>query len=114
MIYYLMNDGCVMRDSDKAVIPPNEKNPDWVQYQRDVQRGATVLPFDYTAEEARQAESENQRQAETARVELVEIDIRSIRAIREYIAAQPDAPEVLKQRETEALAARSKVTRGKA
>ena len=38
---------------------------------------------------------------------LREIDIASIRSIREYIAAQPDAPQWIKDREVEATTTRS-------
>lgn len=41
-----------------------------------------------------------------AKAKLADIDLRSIRAIREYIAAQTDAPKVLKDREAEAVQAR--------
>lgn len=40
---------------------------------------------------------------------LTEIDIASVRSIREYIAAQPDAPKALKDKETEAIAERVKL-----
>lgn len=44
-----------------------------------------------------------------AKAKLAEIDLRSIRAIREYLAAKPDAPQVLKDREAEAVAERAKL-----
>lgn len=44
-----------------------------------------------------------------AKAKLAEIDLRSIRAIREYIAKQPDAPQMLKDREAEAAAERVKL-----
>lgn len=40
---------------------------------------------------------------------LLEIDRKSIRAIREYIASKPDAPAVLKTHESEAAAERGKL-----
>lgn len=40
---------------------------------------------------------------------LQEIDIKSIRAIREYIAAKADAPQFVKDHETAARAERAKI-----
>lgn len=44
-----------------------------------------------------------------AKAELVAIDLASIRSIREYLAAKPDAPQHLKDRETAAIAARARI-----
>ncbi|MBL8518181.1 MAG: hypothetical protein JNM76_14565 [Betaproteobacteria bacterium] len=44
-----------------------------------------------------------------ARQKLVEIDLSSVRALREYLAARPDAPQALKDREAEAAAERAKL-----
>lgn len=107
--YKLMNDGSVMRDSDLAMIPPNEENADWRQYLADVKAGATVEPFDYPAEDARQAAAAEANKADAVKAKLADIDLRSIRAIREYLAAKPDAPQVLKDREAEAAVERAKL-----
>ena len=42
-------------------------------------------------------------------VRLAEIDIKSIRAIREYIASKPDAPQFTKDLEAQAQAERAKL-----
>lgn len=55
--------------------------------------------------EAYKTEQENA----IVKAELYEIDQKSIRAIREYIAAQKDAPEYLKQYEAEATEKRAKL-----
>lgn len=47
--------------------------------------------------------------AAEAKAKLADIDLRSIRAIREHIVAQPDAPKVLKDRDAEAAAERAKL-----
>lgn len=39
--------------------------------------------------------------------ELVTLDLGSIRSIREYIAAKPDAPQILRDKEAAAAAARA-------
>lgn len=43
------------------------------------------------------------------KAKLTEIDFASIRALREYIAAKPDAPQILKDREAAAVAERAKL-----
>lgn len=58
------------------------------------------------------AESQAWVDAETsakAKSELAKIDAQSIRAIREYIAAKPDAPQALKNLEGAAVVERVKV-----
>lgn len=54
---------------------------------------------------------EKLKEQENAQIkaELSEIDIKSIRSIREYIAKQADAPEFLKQYEAEAISKRGKL-----
>lgn len=54
---------------------------------------------------AKQAEAENAK----IKAELIEIDQKSIRSIREYIASLKDAPEYLKQYEAEAIEKRAKI-----
>lgn len=43
------------------------------------------------------------------KAKLAEIDFASIRALREYIAAKADAPQILKDREAAAVAERAKL-----
>lgn len=47
--------------------------------------------------------------SDTAKAELVALDLASIRPIREYIASKADAPQILKDREALAIAARARV-----
>ncbi len=68
-----------------------------------------------TAEEeaeaiAQAAADADKRKAAEAMSKLREIDLASIRGIREYLAAQPDAPKIIKERETQAAAERAKLT----
>lgn len=44
------------------------------------------------------------------KAKLLEIDLASIRGLREYIAAKPDAPQILKDKEAEAAVERDKFT----
>lgn len=41
--------------------------------------------------------------------ELAALDLASIRSMREWIAAQPTAPQIVKDREAAAIAARTKL-----
>jgi hypothetical protein len=53
--YKTMSDGRIQRQSDLTSIPPTTANPDYVKYLEDVKNGAEVKPFDYQAEEIRNA-----------------------------------------------------------
>jgi hypothetical protein len=55
--------------------------------------------------DAKQIEAENAK----IKGELYELDIKSIRSIREWIATQVDTPEYLKQYEAEAIEKRGKL-----
>ena len=48
--------------------------------------------------------------AEAAKARLAEIDLKSIRSLREWLAAREDAPEFIKTHEAEAIAERAKLT----
>jgi hypothetical protein len=54
-------------------------------------------------------EKTKEERAREAEAELKSIDLLSIRAMREYIASKADAPQILKDRETSAQAARAKL-----
>lgn len=60
-------------------------------------------PKEPTPEEIKEAENA------AVKAKLAEIDFASIRALREYIAAKPDAPQLLKDREAAAVAERAKL-----
>lgn len=46
---------------------------------------------------------------EAAKAELAALDMKSIRDLRAWVAAQPNAPQTLKDREAQAVAARARV-----
>lgn len=48
-------------------------------------------------------------ETEKAKAALLEIDLASVRALREWVAAQPTAPKVIKDRETAAVLERAKI-----
>ena len=54
------------------------------------------------------AEMEQDRAVADAKALLNEIDLKSIRSIREWIALQPDAPLFVKEYENQAISARAK------
>lgn len=61
------------------------------------------------AGEAWEAQVRAEQAAQAIKDKLAAIDIASVRAIREYIAAKPDAPKELKDREAEAVVERGKL-----
>ena len=77
--------GYIKRDSDKAVIPMNEANADYLQYLEDVKAGAEVTDYDYEAEEARQVAAGIETKAATDREELIQERIRKI-AVNELVS----------------------------
>jgi len=56
-----------------------------------------------------QAETEAQRNNEAVKATLVEIDFKSIRSLREWVAKQADAPQFVKDYEVEAQTERAKL-----
>lgn len=75
----------------------------------DAKTGAVTMRQYSPAEEAAADAAAAEAGRLAALAELAAIDAASIRAMREYIAGKPDAPQVLKDRETTAQAARGKL-----
>lgn len=71
--------------------------------------GQEELPEDHPDVVAFRAAQAAREAAGETKARLREIDAASIRAIREWVAAQPDAPQFLKDREAEAVAEREKL-----
>lgn len=70
--------------------------------------GGVVEPFETQAEiDARIIAEANAKEYSL----LEELDKQSIRDIREYIASLPDSPQLLKDRESQAIAARAKIVK---
>ena len=80
-----MKNKYIQRDSDLALIPMVEDNPDYLKYLEDVKTGAEVTDFDYEAEEARQLVASKVTKEATDREKLIQEKIREI-AIKELIA----------------------------
>jgi hypothetical protein len=70
-----------------------------------------ILLSDSDLEILRQPTAEQLAAAEKAKAlaELSAIDLGSIRALREYVAAQPNAPQYIKDKEAAAQTARNKL-----
>jgi len=77
--------GYIKRDSDKAIIPMNEANTDYLKYLEDVKAGAEVTDYDYEAEDARQVAAGIETKAAKDREELIQERIRKI-AVDELVA----------------------------
>ena len=77
--------GYIKRDSDKAIIPMNEANTDYLKYLEDVKAGAKVTDYDYEAEDARQLAAAITTKAESDREELIQERIRKI-AVNELVS----------------------------
>lgn len=68
--------------------------------------------YDGVAVKAKPAPSAAELQAienERTKAALLEVDLASIRSIREWVAAQPTAPQILKDRESLAVTERAKL-----
>lgn len=88
------------------VVPKAEGNRHYQEVQEWIAQGNTPEP------EFTQAELDQRAIDEANQVEfdlLAELDRASIRDIREWIAAQPDAPQMLKDREAQAVVARGRL-----
>ena len=68
-----------------------------------------AVPAHEAATIAASAAAAQQRINEAAKAALLEIDLASVRALREYVAAKPDAPQILKDREQAAANERAKI-----
>ena len=91
-----------MRLSDSAFIPEDNANTDYQEYLKWLAKGHIVQPKD----EPSLAES-NAKHNDEVHEKLKQVDIKSIRGIREYIATKLDAPILLKERELAAIALRA-------
>lgn len=98
-MYKLGKNNTIIRLSDNAHIPPDPGNRDYAEYQEWLSHGNTPLSPD--------PEPDNTK-AE-AITKLKEIDLKSIRSIREWLATQETAPEWIKAREAEAETERGKL-----
>jgi hypothetical protein len=87
-------------------VPNAEGNRHYKMVQEWIVGGGTVAPFETQAEiDARVIQEANQ----TELALLDQLDRESIRDIREWIAAQATAPQTLKDREAQAIAARGRL-----
>ncbi len=98
-MYKLTGTNSVIRLRDNANIPLDPGNRDYAEYQEWLSQGNAPLSPD--------PEPDNTKMEALAK--LKEIDLKSIRALREWLASQETAPEWIKQREAEAQAERGKL-----
>ncbi len=105
-MYKLTKHTSIQRLADNASIPADPANYDYAEYLAWLAAGNTPEPAQTAAEIAAEAVAVQNAKAKAA---LEAIDAASIRSIREYIAAKPDAPVFLKTQEALAVTARSKI-----
>jgi len=69
-----------------------------------------LLPSEFFTENPPKTQNEIDLEiSNQAKNDLIALDLASIRSIREYIASKADAPQILKEREAAAIAARAKI-----
>lgn len=89
-------------------VPNADGNRHYAMIQEWISNGGVVEPFETQAEiDARIIAEANAKEYSL----LEELDKQSIRDIREYIASLPDSPQLLKDRESQAIAARAKIVK---
>lgn len=98
----------------ETVLPINAPLADVRAWLRDHCQGSNLpsaeeLLAAVSAHDAARAADAQQRINEAAKAALLEIDLASVRALREYVAAKPDAPQILKDREQAAANVRAKI-----
>ncbi len=98
------NGGYIVNDTMQ--VPNAEGNRHYQMVQEWITNGGVVEPFE-TAEEI--AEREKTEANQVILQELEELDRLSIRDIREWIANQPSAPQLLKDREAQAILKRGQL-----
>lgn len=103
-IAYMMTDG---RAHDLRFVEENhEAAPGEVMLDGDMLPDIESLHDpEYLADQAKEAEDA------AVKARLHEIDMKSIRSLREWVAKQPDASEYLKTYEADAIAQRSKLSK---
>ncbi len=103
-VKYNSSEGYIVNDT---IIVPNAKgNRHYTMVQEWIANGGVVDPFETPSEIALREKNEAN---EAIKRELDELDKLSIRDIRAWIALQPDAPQMLKDREAQAVDARSRL-----
>ena len=105
-MYKLTNHTSIIRLADNASVPADPSNRDYAEYLEWVAAGNTPAPAQTQAEIDAEVIATTNAAAKAA---LVAIDLASIRAIREWIIAQPTAPQSLKDKESVAVLERVKL-----
>lgn len=105
-MYKLTDHTSIIRLADNASIPNDPANRDYQEYLEWLAEGNTPQPAQTPAEIIAEAETIATAMAKAA---LTEIDLSSVRSIREYIASKADAPQLLKDLEATAVGERAKI-----
>lgn len=99
-MYRLTDTNLILRIADNAFIPADLGNSDYKEFIKWTAEGNTPTPADLPTKAEENAPLISK---------LADIDLKSIRAIREYIASKPDCSMILKTIESEAIAERAKL-----
>lgn len=92
--------------NDEVNVPNADGNRHFAMVQEWIANGGAVEPFETQAEiDARLIEENNAQ----AKADLEKIDLESIRAMREWIASQPNAPQFVLDHEAQAQSARARI-----
>lgn len=109
----LAADECAKFDGGKWVVLPDHRGRVYwlADHTRHVigARGETKPAGAFDEDPPKTAAELEAEDSAAAKRELVALDLASIRDIRAYIAAKADAPQLLKDREASAIAARARV-----
>lgn len=105
-MYKLTKHTSIQRLADNASIPADPANRDYQDYLEWLAAGNTPQPAQTQAEIDAEAV---QTASDKAKAALIAIDLASIRAIREWVIAQPTAPQLLKDRDAAAALERAKI-----
>ena len=91
------------RDGWTEVIPATDDTPEQTIVHEPHTTDSYIAPPALTPEQIKA------REVAKAQADLAALDLKSIRSLREYIAARPDTPAFIKQHETDAAVLRGKL-----
>lgn len=101
-MYKLTKNDSILRLADNACIPKDPSNTDYINYLSWVTSG--------NAPSAADNPSKGELNAPTL-AKLLEIDGATVRSLREFIVTLPACPQIIKDREADAIAERLKIVK---